>query len=63
MWDTECLNTSLLVVMIASKNESVFIRDMSNLTMHIIFEAWRASMKVGLKRPIAWNNSTHAPCW
>jgi hypothetical protein len=20
-------------------------------------------MKVGLKRPIAWNNSTHAPCW
>jgi len=49
--------------MISSKNERVIIRDLSDLTLQIIFDAWRASMNIGSKRPIAWNNSRHAPLW
>jgi len=63
MSDTECLNTSLLEVMICSKNERVFIRDLSDLTLQIIFDAWWASMNVGSKRPMAWKNSRHVPSW
>jgi len=33
MSDFKCLNTSLLEVMISSRNEHVFIRDLSNLTL------------------------------
>jgi len=60
---TNFLNTLLLEIMISSKNECVFIRDLSDLTLQIIFDAWWASMNVGSKRPIACNNSTHAPSW
>jgi hypothetical protein len=49
--------------MISSKNERVFIRELSNVTLQILFDAWWASINVGLKRPIAWNNSRHAPSW
>jgi len=63
MSDTKSLNTSLLEVMISSKNERVFIRDLSDLTLQMIFDAWWASMNEGSKRPIAWNNSRHAPSW
>jgi hypothetical protein len=49
--------------MISSKNDCVFIHDLSDLTLQIIFNAWWASMNVGSKRPIAWNNSRHAPLW
>jgi hypothetical protein len=49
--------------MISSKNEGVFIHDLSNLTLQIIFDAWWASMNVCSKGPIAWNNSRHAPSW
>jgi hypothetical protein len=63
MSDSQSLNTSLLEVMISSKNERVFIRDLSDPTLEIIFDAWWASMNVGSKRPIAWNNSRHAPSW
>src|SRR5882757_4789689 len=63
MSDSKSLNTSLLEVMISFKNEHVFIHDLSDLTLQIIFDAWWASMNVGSKRPIAWNNSRHAPSW
>jgi hypothetical protein len=53
MSDPKSLNTSLLEVMISSKNEHVFIRDLSDLTLQMIFGAWWASMNVGSKRPIA----------
>jgi hypothetical protein len=43
--------------MISSKNERVFIRDLSDLTLQIIFDAWWASMNVGSRWPIAWKNS------
>jgi hypothetical protein len=49
--------------MISFKNERVFIRDLSDLTLQIIFDAWWASMNLGSKRPIAWINSRHAPSW
>jgi len=53
MSDTKSLNTLLLEVMISSKNEHVFIGDLSDLTLQMIFDAWWASMKEGSKRPIA----------
>jgi len=63
MSDVQSLNTSMLEVMISSTNERVFIRDLSDLTLQIIFDAWWASINVGSQRPIAWNNSRHAPSW
>jgi len=63
MSDKKSLNNLLLEVMISSKNEHVFIRDLSELTWQIIFDAWWTSMNVDLKRHIAWNNSGHAPSW
>jgi len=63
MSDSQCLNTSLLEVMISSKNERVFIRDLNDLTLQIIIDAWWASMNVGSKHSIAWKNSRHAPSW
>jgi len=64
MLDSQSLNTSLLEVMISSKNERVFIRDLNDLTLQIIFDAWWASMNVGSKHSIAWKNSQrHAPSW
>jgi len=49
--------------MISSKNVHVFVRDLSDLTLQIIFDAWWASLYVGSKQPIAWKNSRHAPSW
>jgi len=63
MSDSQSLNTSLLEVMISSKNEGVFIRDLLDLTLQIIFDAWWASLNVGSKRSIPWKNSRHAPSW
>jgi len=63
MWDSESLNTSLLEVMTSSKYERVFIRDLSDLTLRIVFDAWWAAMNLDSKRTIAWNNSRHAPSW
>ena len=63
MSDSKSLNTSLREVMISSKNESVVIRDLTDLTLHIILDAWWASINVGLKQPTAWNNSRHASWW
>jgi hypothetical protein len=48
-------------VMISSKNERVFVRDLNNLTIQIIVDAWRTSMNVDLKLSIAWNYSNNAP--
>jgi len=55
------LNASLLEVMISPKNELVFISDLSDLTLQIIFDACWASINIGWKRPIAWNNCRYAP--
>jgi len=63
MWDSESLSTSLLEVMTSSKYERVFIRDLSDLTLRIIFDAWWAAMNLDSKRTIGWNNSRHAPLW
>jgi len=63
MSDSQSLNTSLLEVMISSKNERVFICDLNNLTLQIIFDAWWASMNVGFNCSIAWKNSRNVPSW
>jgi len=47
--------------MISSRNEHVFIRDLCDLTLQIIFDHWWASMDVSSKRPIAWSDSGLAP--
>jgi len=63
MSDTQSLNTSMLEVMISSKNYRVCISDLSDLALHIIVDAWWASMNVDSERPIGWNNSWAAPLW
>jgi len=49
--------------MISSKNERICIHDSSDNTLQINLDAWWASMKVGLKRPIACDISSHALSW
>jgi len=61
--DSKIFNHSFLEVVISSKHEGVFIRDCSDLTLQIIFDASWASMNVGSKRPIVWNNSRHVSSW
>jgi hypothetical protein len=63
MLDSQSLNTSLLEVMIPSKNKCVISRDLSDLTLQIIFDTWLASMNVGANWLSAWNNSSHTPSW
>jgi len=63
MSDSISLNTSFHKVLIDSKNERVFIRNLSDLTLEIILDALCASMNVGSKTPIGWNDSRHAPSW
>jgi len=63
MSDSKSLYTILHKVMISSKDERVFIRDLSDRTLQIIFDTCWASMNVDLKQPIAWNDSRHAPLW
>jgi hypothetical protein len=57
MLDSKSLHTSLLEVIITSNPEHVNIRDLSDLTLKIMFHVWWTSMNVGMKWPIAWNNS------
>ena len=63
MLDSKSFNTTLLEVIIPSKNEHVFILDLSDLTLPIIFNTWWASMNVVSKHRIPWNHSRHAPLW
>jgi len=49
--------------MISSENEGVFIRDLSDHSLQIIFDAWWAPMNVGLKPRIARNDSRCASLW
>jgi hypothetical protein len=63
MLDSKSSNTSLLEGIICCKNQGVFIRDLSYVTLQIIFDALWASMHEGLKRHIAWNNPRHALSW
>jgi len=63
MSDSQSLNTWMLEIMISSKNEHVFVLGLSHLTFQIVIDAWRALMNLGLKQPIAWNNSRHASSW
>jgi len=61
--DSKSSNTLLLEVKISSKNGHVFLCDLGNLTLPLIFDAWWAWMNVGSKGSIASNNSRHTPCW
>jgi hypothetical protein len=62
-WDSKSFNTLLFEVLICSNNEGVFILELIDHTLQIIFDAWRASMNVGSKRPNAGNNSQYVPSW
>jgi len=63
MLDSKSFNIFLLEDIISSKTECVFIHDLSDLTLQIIFDAWWASINVGLQRPVDRNNSSHASSW
>jgi len=63
MLDSKSLNTSLLEVMISSKDDRVVICDFMDLTFQTLSDGWWASITVGLTRPIAWKNYRYAPSW
>jgi hypothetical protein len=63
MSDSQSLNTSILGIMISCKNEPVFIRDLSDLTLQIVFDTCWHSKDVDSNRAIAWNDSRHTPLW
>jgi len=63
MSDSTSINTSLQEVIISCKNKHIFIRDLSDLTLRIIFNPWWASINVGSRRVIEWNNSRHTSSW
>jgi len=47
--------------MISSESDCVFIRDLYDLTLQMMFNAWWTSMNVDSKVSMAWNNSWYAP--
>jgi len=49
--------------MISSKNESVFIRDLNDLTLQIIFDACWSSINLDSKLSIGSNDSRYDPSW
>jgi len=49
--------------MISSKNEHVLIRDLSDVTLRSVLDAWWAAKNVDWNGPIAWNHSRHALSW
>jgi len=57
------LTTTMFMIMTSSKNESIFICNLSDRAGHINFDAWWDSMNVGSKWHISSNNSRHAPSW
>jgi len=59
MLDLQSFNASLQEVMISSNIEHVFLRDLSGLTLHIIFHAWCFCMNLCLKCGMDWNDSRH----
>jgi len=63
MSDSKSLNTSLLEVIISSKNEHVFMHDLSDHSFQIIVDIWGVSMTLGLKWPVVWNISRHVALW
>jgi len=63
MLDSQSINFLLLKVLISTKNKHVFVRDFSNLTLQIMFDAWWTLVNVRLQSLIGWNNSRHAHSW
>jgi len=63
MSDSKSSITSVLELMMSSKNKRDFIPDLSDRTLQIIFKAWWASMHGGSEPPIASDISGHAPSW
>jgi hypothetical protein len=57
------LNNSLLQVIISSKNDLVFIHELSDLKLQIVSETYLASINEGSKLCIAKSNSSHALLW
>jgi len=63
MSGSQSLNTSLLEVVMCSKNKHVCICELSDLGLQIISDTWWASINVGLKYSMAWNKTRHGPLW
>jgi hypothetical protein len=63
MSDSNCFTTSSLEGLISPTSVCVFIHYLRDLTLHIIFDTWWASINVGSRWPVEWNNSRHAPSW
>lgn len=61
--DSHSLNALLLEVMTLPKYKHHYVHNFSDITLQILFDAWRASMNVVLKHPLGCNNCRHTPSW
>jgi hypothetical protein len=61
MSDSVSIFTSLLEVMTSFQDERVRIRDLSDLTLDIVFDAQWGSIFVGLQGHIVWNMYRYSP--
>lgn len=63
MLHSKSANTSLPQVMMTSRNQGIFVRDLSDVTFQIISYDWLAFMNVSLKRSRTWDSPGHEPDW
>jgi len=63
IYDSKSLHTLLVEILISSNHEHGWFHNLSDLTLHIIFDGWWHFMNVGAKHHVGWNISSHAPSW
>jgi hypothetical protein len=59
----KCIDTSSLEIMYSTKEERVFIRDLTDEILQMVFDKWWTSMNVETKTTIVWSGSRHAAAW
>jgi hypothetical protein len=57
------IDTSSLELMHSAKEERVFMRDLTDETLQMTFDAWWTSMNVETKCTVIWKRSGHSPTW
>lgn len=56
-------DTSTLEVICASNGEEVFVRDTTDKTLQMTFDAWWSEMEVVTKKPVYWKGQKTAKAW
>lgn len=57
------IDISVLEVLSASDDRTVYIRDSDNTTLQSTFDSWWVSMNTTTKKPVNWNGRKSSPAW